>query len=184
MKNLLAMADHKNRCEYQRGRQASEERNLPVLLSEKAAGGGNLRPRSESHRAQVCRQVAWTLVALVRFLLQRLGDNQSKRRRNGAAKLVERSRLLLHDLHRDGCGGGSEKRMAPSEHFVKHHTQRKDVGAEVRQTSQQDFGSHVGWGSANGGERGERLSARAVIRADNGNAACHPEIEQFHLSRL
>src|SRR6202041_4183278 len=179
MKNLLAMADHKNRCEYQRGRQASEERNLPVLLSEKTGGGGNLRPRSESHRAQVCRQIARTLIALVRFLLQRLGDDQSKRWRNGAAELVERSRLLLYDLHRDGCGGGSEKRMAASEHFVKHHAQRKHVGAEVGQTSQQDFRGHVGRGSANGGQCGERLRACAVTRADSDKTACHPEIEQF-----
>src|SRR6202167_2163110 len=98
MKNLLAMAHHKNRREYQRGRQVSPERKLPLLRSEKATGGGNLRPRSESHRAQVCRQFARTLIALVRFLLQRLGDDQSKRRRDGAAERVERRRLLLYEL--------------------------------------------------------------------------------------
>jgi len=80
-----------------------------------------------------------------------------------------------------GDGGGEAvgfKRLLAAQHFVEDETERKNVGASVVGTLQEDFGGHVG-GSASGGGHGLHALGGVIGIAVPG-AAGDAEIENLH----
>ena len=92
---------------------------------------------------QVVVDIARRLVAELRGLLERAGDDRVERRRHGADESRHRRRVLVEDAVDDLGRRRAVKRHVPGQHLEEHDAEREEVGAMVDRLAERLLGRHV-----------------------------------------
>ena len=105
--------------------------------------------------SEVVRHLATGLVARVRRLGQRLGEDAHDLVGDGRVQLADRRRLLRDDLEDEAGDGVAAERLLAREHLVEHGAHREQVAAPVQGRAPRLLRAHVGRRAQQAARHGE-----------------------------